>query len=119
MTSRCVDPASTLEACQRRCCWYNNSMKPPCGIQLACGFAVLTAQLTFAIGNEPPLRRPVAIQTLPENRVITANHNGSVTVVDLTAGKVLGESIVGRQLSALATVPGSDLLLATDEVAHE
>jgi YVTN family beta-propeller protein len=52
--------------------------------------------------------------------LLSANRrSGSISVIDTVAGRVTDEISVGKKLSALVAIPGRDLLLATDEQAHE
>jgi len=67
------------------------------------------------------LRRPIDIVLSPRgDRVLVANRrSGSVSVIDRRGRGVIFECRVGRTLSALAVVPGTGMVLATDESAHE
>ncbi len=67
------------------------------------------------------LRRPVDIVRAPQaDHVLVANRrSGSVSVIDRRSRRVVFECRVGRTLSALAVVPGTRMVLATDEAAHE
>jgi cytochrome c peroxidase len=71
-----------------------------------------------ASAAETDLRRPVAIHTLSPDRVVVVNRNGTMAVVDLLAGKVESEHLVGKQLSDCTPLAG-DSFLATDEAAHD
>jgi len=66
-------------------------------------------------------RGPVALVLADEGKtLLAANHRaGSISTVDVAAGHVVEEVVVGKNLSALAVVPGGLFLLATDETAHE
>ena len=66
------------------------------------------------------LRRPVALAFAREQQqLIVANAaSGSVSVVELPAGRVAAEADLGRRLSDLAAL-GQERFLATDETAHE
>ncbi|MBI5756968.1 MAG: hypothetical protein HZA46_00455 [Planctomycetales bacterium] len=67
------------------------------------------------------LRRPVAAVWLNEGRTLCiANHrSGSLSLVDVAAGRVLGETTVGKRLADLAVLPNRRHLLAVDEATHE
>lgn len=67
------------------------------------------------------LRRPVAAGLLEGGRLIaTANQrSGSVSLIDLKAGKAVAELPVGKSLSSLAVLPGGKHILVTDEERHE
>ena len=67
------------------------------------------------------LRRPVGLAPSPDGKFLcVANReSGSVSVIDLEAKRVVAEHPLGRRLSDLQPIPGSDRLLATDEAAHE
>jgi YVTN family beta-propeller protein len=102
-----------------------------CGI----GARVVVALLLAAIASRPGsaaddpespfasarLRGPVALVLADAGKtLLTANRRaGTISIVDTTAGRVVAEVPVGKNLSALAAVPGGRLLLATDEAAHE
>jgi cytochrome c peroxidase len=66
------------------------------------------------------LRRPIAIAADANNEwLYVANRDsGSVSVLT-SAGKLRGETAVGKKLSDFVPVPGSNLFLATDEAAHQ
>jgi cytochrome c peroxidase len=66
------------------------------------------------------LRRPIALAFDTENHwLYVANRDsGSISVLT-AAGKLRGETKVGKQLSDFVPVPGTDLFLATDEQAHQ
>jgi YVTN family beta-propeller protein len=67
------------------------------------------------------LRRPVALQISSDGQTLyVANRqSGSISVVATKANQVVAEVPAGKQLSSLAILPGRNLLLATDEAAHE
>jgi cytochrome c peroxidase len=69
-------------------------------------------------GNEPDLRRPIAIHRLSADRVVTANRNGTLSVVDLASASVVREDRVGKQLSDCQPLV-QESFVATDEAAHE
>lgn len=65
-------------------------------------------------------RRPVALAfSDDQNWLYAANRDGSISVVDLKKQQVVGEHAVGKQLSDLIALPKSNILLATDQAAHE
>jgi DNA-binding beta-propeller fold protein YncE len=67
------------------------------------------------------LRHPVAAVFLADgNTLCVANRRaGSVALVDLSAGRVRDEWIVGERLASLAALPDRRHLLAVDEQRHE
>ena len=71
--------------------------------------------------DEPKLRRPIAIEPDAdgETALIANQRSGSISRVDLTSGRVLDETTVGKRLTTFARVGKTDLFLATDDVAHE
>lgn len=88
------------------------------------GCAALVIALMACTGTAPAaaesggLRKPTALVLAEDGRrLFVANRNhGTVTVVDTAGLAVVGESPVGRTLSALVPAPGGRLL-ATDERA--
>src|SRR5882724_4848003 len=83
--------------------------------------AVPQADELVSTDREPRFRGPVALVLLDEGKLLlTANRrSGSISVIDTAAGRVTDEISIGKKLSALVAVPGRDLLLATNEEAHE
>jgi YVTN family beta-propeller protein len=71
--------------------------------------------------GHPQFRGPVALVLLDDGKwLLTANRrSGSISVVDTTASRVIDEIAIGKKLSDLVAIPGRDLLLASDEEAHE
>ena len=71
--------------------------------------------------REPRFRGPVALVLLDDGKLLlTANRrSGSISVIDTAGARVTDEIAVGKKLSDLVAVAGRDLLLATDEAAHE
>lgn len=69
----------------------------------------------------PQLRRPVALAESADGRwLYVANRDsGTVSVIDVRQRRVAAEHPVGKRLSDLVAVAGSDRLLAADEAAHE
>lgn len=67
------------------------------------------------------LRRPVALQFSGDGKTLyVANqHSGTISVVDAAGKKVVNEIAAGKKLSNLAILPQRNLLLVTDEAAHE
>ena len=85
---------------------------------------ITTLSLLTLVGQAAPpsrVRRPVDIVNVPgEQQLLVANRrSGSISVLDAVRRKVIDEIRVGQQLSALAGVPGSQCVLATDEAAHQ
>jgi YVTN family beta-propeller protein len=89
----------------------------------------LAASFVFSLATQalhaetllPRLRRPVALQLSADESVLyTANQrSGSISQVDLAERRATGEFTVGQRLSDLVAVNSRNLLLATDESAHE
>lgn len=84
--------------------------------------AIFGLPLSTARADNGPLR-PVAIHAMRDgHQVATANRNGTISLVDFAAEKVLGNSRVGTQLADFAVVPlvsGAERFLVTDEGQHE
>ncbi len=70
---------------------------------------------------ESHLRRPVSAVFLPDNRTLCiANQiSGSLSLIDVEQGEVLGEWKLAKSLVSLATLPDRTRLLAVDEANHE
>ncbi len=85
--------------------------------------------LSMAAGNlvaqtlheQAHFRRPIAVvaSSQPDQVLVANRHSGSISLVDLSAGKVLQEVAVGQQLSDMILLPGTDWLVVTDEKKHE
>ena len=88
---------------------------------LSCGIAFWFAVHSCSVAEEPELRRPIAVQNLSTaSHIVTANRNGTLSVVDVESGTVKRETKLGKQLSDLVPIPRhNDFFLATDEAAHE
>ncbi len=89
--------------------------------------AVLLLGAVVSQGAEPQstpggvaFRGPAALFVSPDGqRVLAANRrSGTISVVDLDAHSMLSETAVGKKLSSLAAVPGTPLLVTTDEADH-
>jgi cytochrome c peroxidase len=95
---------------------------------LACVLAAVLLGICPASGNgvEPgsklatQLRRPIALSfDKSGDWLLVANRDsGSVSILT-SAGKLRGETTIGKQLSDFVPVTGTDLFLATDEQAHQ
>ncbi|MBI1901479.1 MAG: c-type cytochrome [Planctomycetia bacterium] len=74
-----------------------------------------------SVHEETHLRRPVAVALADSGPLLlTANReSGTISVVDVPAGKVVSETRVGRRLSDLAIMPGGGHVIAIDELDHE
>ena len=72
-------------------------------------------------GAAAQLRRPVALApSRSPTFLLSANRDaGSISVIDVEAMRVVDEVTIGQRLSALAAVPQTNLLIATDEATHE
>ena len=90
--------------------------------------AVLALGNMFAQAADPQampgsvgFRGPVAlIVSADGRRVLTANRRtGTISIVDPVARRVISETAVGKKLSSLVSVPGTPLLLTTDEAQHQ
>src|SRR5579872_2383694 len=83
--------------------------------------SILQADEPISREREPRFRGPVALVLLDDGKLLlTANRrSGSISVIDAESGLVTDEVPVGKKLSDLVAAPGRDLLLATDEEAHE
>jgi len=79
------------------------------------------AHSTLAANPAARIRRPVDIALSPNGRhVLVANRrSGSVSVIDRVSRRVVSEVTLGKRLSALATVPDRNWVLAADEAAGE
>jgi DNA-binding beta-propeller fold protein YncE len=67
------------------------------------GALALLSPARTAPTAEPPHRSPVELVLLPGDRALTANHtSGSVSLIDLDAGKVLAEAPCGTKPIAVA-----------------
>jgi YVTN family beta-propeller protein len=91
----------------------------PANPTLARLLAFLLGSACLASGADAPParhRQPVALAGSPDGGWIFAanRRSGTVSVVDLAAGRVAAESEVGRGLSDLAILPGGRHLLAVD-----
>ncbi|MGI8982665.1 MAG: cytochrome c peroxidase [Pirellulaceae bacterium] len=84
---------------------------------------LLTSQMQAAepLMSRTMLRRPVALQFSGDGKTLyVANQqSGSISVVEAADKKVVSEVAAGKMLSSLAILPQRNLLLATDEAAHE
>lgn len=86
------------------------------------GFAIFAVSVPAqAVELAAAVRRPVGVALSADgSRLYVANRDsGTVSVVDLMGHKVAGEHAVGKRLSAIAALPGTNQLLGTDEAAHE
>jgi YVTN family beta-propeller protein len=89
--------------------------------------ALLLLAGIVAQAAEPPantetirFRGPVAMVVSEDGqRVLTANRrSGTISIVDPAGRRVVTETAVGKKLSNIASVPGTSLLLTTDEADH-
>ncbi len=89
--------------------------------------AVLVLANAIAQATEPQatpgsvcFRGPAAlIVSADGRRVLTANRrSGTISIVDPVARRVISETAAGKKLSSLTLVPGTSLLLTTDEAEH-
>lgn len=91
------------------------------GIFLFAVLLVEQAQAAESLLSRVMLRRPVALQFSGDGETLyVANQqSGTISAVDVAGKKVAAEIVVGKSLSSLAILPTHNLLLATDEAAHE
>ena len=97
-------------------------------------FAVLPLTLAVTFPGDTPvlhgsqparlvttLRRPAAATLLPDGRTVcVANRrSGSVSIVDLHAGRVVAELAVGTALAGITVAPDGKHMLVVDEEKHE
>jgi DNA-binding beta-propeller fold protein YncE len=94
--------------------------KPPSRVGLADKLVATPAELGGK-AHPPSLRHPVAAVWLDEGRTLCiANHrSGSLSLVDVAAGKVVSETTVGKRLADLAVLPDRRHVLAVDDAKHE
>ena len=85
--------------------------------------ALFAASLPAAAADElkQQLRRPLGLaQSAGGERLYVANRDsGSVSVIDLTAQKVVAEHALGKRLVDIVVLEAANRLLAIDEHAHE
>ncbi len=88
------------------------------GISLSMAAGNLAAQV---LHEQARFRRPIAVVASgqPDQVLVANRRSGSISLVDLTVGKVLREAVVGQQLSDMILLPGTDWLVVTDEKKHE
>ncbi|MBC7854026.1 MAG: c-type cytochrome [Pirellulaceae bacterium] len=91
------------------------------GIFLLAALLASQVQAAEPLMSRTMLRRPVALQFSGDGKTLyVANQqSGTVSVVDAAGKKVVAEVAVGKKLSSLVILPQRNLLLATDEAAHE
>jgi YVTN family beta-propeller protein len=69
---------------------------------------------------QPLLRRPGALVAAEDKWLFTANQrSGTLSTIDLTTHRLVGEVPVGRKLADLAATPDGHRLVAVDEEAGE
>jgi DNA-binding beta-propeller fold protein YncE/cytochrome c553 len=66
-------------------------------------------------------RHPVAVVASdhPDQVLVANRRSGTVSLVDVAAGKVLRETAVGQQLSDMVHLPGTSWVAVTDEKQHQ
>ena len=91
------------------------------GIFLVAGLLAWQIQAAEPLESRTILRRPVALQFSGDGRTLyVANQqSGTISIVDAAGQKLVGEAATGKKLTGLAILPQRNLLLATDEAAHE
>jgi YVTN family beta-propeller protein len=87
----------------------------------SCLFVLFAAIPLPAAELARQLRRPVALAPSADGRwLYVANRDsGSLSVIDLAAGRVVAEHAIGKRLADVKCLPGSSRLLVADEAAHE
>ncbi len=93
-------------------------------VLLALVLAASASWVAVAEPGAPPatrLRHPVGAALLADGHTLcVANQRGgSVSLVDLSGPRVVGEVEVGRHLSGIASLPDGKHLLAVDDERHE
>jgi DNA-binding beta-propeller fold protein YncE len=90
---------------------------------LALGLAASVSWVAVADPGTPParLRRPVSAAFLDDGRTLcVANQrSGTISLIDVTVPRVVGEVGVGRHLTGLVALPDRKHLLAIDDERHE
>jgi YVTN family beta-propeller protein len=91
------------------------------GIFLLAAIFASPIQATEPLMSRTMLRRPVAPQFSGDGKTlyVANSQSGTISVVDVAAKQVVSEVAAGKKLSGLAILPQRNLLLATDEGAHE
>ncbi len=91
------------------------------GIFLLAALFVPQIHAAEPLMNSAMLRRPVALQFSEDGKTLyVANQqSGTISVVNAMKKQVVAEIAAGKKLSSLAILPRRNLLLATDEAAHE
>jgi DNA-binding beta-propeller fold protein YncE len=82
---------------------------------------VKAAEPSHRIELTSQFRRPVAMVLASENDLLfVANQrSGTISTIDTTAFRIIGETEIGQNLSDLVGLPDSKTLLATDPKANE
>jgi DNA-binding beta-propeller fold protein YncE len=93
-------------------------------VLLALALGVSASWVAVADPGSPPvarLRYPVGAALLADGHTLcVANQRaGTLSLVDLSAPRVVGEVDVGRHLTGLAALPDGNRLLAVDDERHE
>ncbi|MBW8883312.1 MAG: hypothetical protein JF612_00755, partial [Planctomycetia bacterium] len=86
-------------------------------ILLICTCSAITSAADFATA----LRRPVGLAPSTDGHwLYVANRDaGSLSIINLNSSQVVAEHKIGRQITDIAAVCGSQQLLAIDGAAHE
>lgn len=83
---------------------------------------LLTCWTSLVMADEgasrPALRRPVAMVRLNDRLFVANRDTSTVSIVDLTQGRVLNEQPVGEELADLISLRRDNLLLAVDRAGH-
>jgi DNA-binding beta-propeller fold protein YncE len=93
------------------------------GVLLLSAWLLLSTSLAAAepLHQQPRFRRPVKVVAAsgPGGVLVANRQSGSVSLVQLDEQVVQNEVAVGKQLSDMVRVPGSTIVLVTDEQAHQ
>ena len=93
-----------------------------CQAVLLCCLSLASAHLCQA-ADDPilarHLRRPVAMAKAGGRLVVANRRSGTVTLIDRRSHRVVREIEAGRALSDVVALPGSDVVLVTDEAGHQ
>ncbi|MEX0715721.1 MAG: cytochrome c peroxidase [Planctomycetaceae bacterium] len=65
------------------------------------------------------LRQPIALALIGDRAYVANRKIGSLSVVDLAARKVVAEIDLGKRLSDVRSIPGTETLLVVDDETHE
>src|SRR5947207_2869934 len=86
-----------------------------------CWLAVARPEGRAPLADQAQLRRPIGAVFLDDGQTLcVANQrSGSVSLVDLTAGRIQAEFAVGQHLTGVAVLPDRRHVLVVDDERHE